>query len=271
MSDLYAVFGNPIEHSQSPVIHTAFAEQTQQSIVYEKRLVELGQFNQAVKQFVQQGGQGFNITVPFKEEAYALADQLTERARLAAAVNTIKVMADGSLLGDNTDGIGMVRDITENHGWQIKDKTVLLIGAGGAVRGVLGPLLEQQPEQLLIANRTVSKAQDLARLFAQHGNVSACGFGDIPKQAFDLVINGSSASLSGELPPIPIECIDEQSYCYDMMYGAELTVFLKWAQHQGTEYLADGLGMLVEQAAAAFELWRGVMPNSAVLLQQLRG
>lgn len=271
MTDRYAVFGNPVEHSKSPMIHAAFAEQTQQNMAYEKHFVELGQFDEAAKQFIQQGGKGFNITVPFKEEAYAFADQLSERARLAGAVNAIKVEENGCVLGDNTDGVGLVNDIIANHKWTIKDKTVLLIGAGGAVRGVLGPLLEQQPKQLIVANRTVSKAQDLAQLFADYGNISACGFADIPKQAFDLVINGSSASLSGELPPIPIECIDEQTYCYDMMYSQELTVFLKWAQHQGTENLADGLGMLVEQAAAAFELWRGVAPNSAAVLCYLKG
>lgn len=270
MTDRYAVFGNPVEHSKSPLIHAAFAEQTQQNMVYEKRLVELGQFDESAKQFIQQGGKGFNITVPFKEDAYAFADKLSERARLAGAVNTIKLLEDGTTLGDNTDGVGLVRDIMANHGWTIKDKTLLLIGAGGAVRGVLGPLLEQQPKQLIIANRTVSKAQDLAQLFADYGNISACSFEEIPKQAFDLVINGSSASLSGELPAIPIESIDEQTYCYDMMYGQELTVFLRWAQHQGAENLADGLGMLVEQAAVAFELWRGVKANGGEVLENLK-
>lgn len=270
MTDLYAVFGNPIEHSKSPVIHTAFAEQAGHDIRYEKRLVELGQFEQSARQFFQEGGKGFNITVPFKEEAYAFANQLSDRAKLAGAVNTIKLMEDGSTFGDNTDGAGLVRDITTNLAWQIQDKTVLIIGAGGAVRGVMQPLLEQKPKRVIIANRTLSKAEQLANLFASYGEVVASSFEDIPKRAVDLIINGSSASLSGELPPIPIECIDEETCCYDMMYGSELTVFLKWAQHQGAEKLADGLGMLVEQAAEAFTLWRGVRPDSQQVLQQTR-
>lgn len=270
MTDLYAVFGNPVEHSKSPFIHAVFAEQAEQDIRYEKRLVELGQFEQAAHQFFREGGKGFNITVPFKEEAYRLATQLSARAKLAGAVNTIKLQADGSILGENTDGIGLVQDICANQVWTVQDKTVLIIGAGGAVRGVLGPLLEQKPKQIFIANRTLSKAQSLAELFSPLGSVTACSFSEIPQQAFDLIINGSSASLAGELPPIPIECIDEETCCYDMMYGSELTVFLKWAQHQGTDKLADGLGMLVEQAAVAFELWRGVKPRSSEVLQLLR-
>lgn len=270
MTDQYAVFGNPVEHSKSPVIHAEFAKQTQQTMQYDKLFVELGQFQSAAQRFIQQGGKGFNITVPFKEDAVKFADELSPRAEKAGAANTIKVLDGGKVLADNTDGIGLVRDISLNHRWQIADKTVLVIGAGGAVRGVLGPLLEQQPKRLIVANRTVSKAEDLAQLFAADGNIEACGFDEIPRQAFDLIINGTSASLAGELPPIPIECIDEQTCCYDMMYAQELTVFLRWAHHQGTENLADGLGMLVEQAAEAFYLWRGVMPNTAPVLETMR-
>lgn len=269
MTDQYTVFGNPIEHSKSPLIHSEFAKQTQQDMHYGKQLVELGKFAETARAFIQQGGEGFNITVPFKEDAFNFVDERTARAEKAGAVNTIKVLANGKTLGDNTDGVGLVRDITQNLGWTIKDKVVLVLGAGGAVRGVLGPLLEQKPKQIIIANRTVAKAESLAELFTNDGNIQACAFADIPKQAFDLIINGTSASLSGDLPPIPIECIDEQTCCYDMMYSKEPTIFLRWASNQGAEQTADGLGMLIEQAAEAFFIWRSVNPLTLPVMSHL--
>lgn len=269
MSDQYAVFGNPIEHSKSPIIHQHFAEQTAQDIVYGKQLVELEQFDATVKKFVAEGGKGLNITVPFKEQAYALVDSLSQRAKKAGAINTFIVANDGCLHGDNTDGIGIVRDIKDNHGWPIKDKHILVLGAGGAVRGVLGPLLAEQPASVIIANRTVEKAEQLAELFKDDGNIQACGFAELNEQNFDLVINGTSASLSGSVPPISPQLITAQSHCYDMMYSQTLTPFLQWAKEQGCEQLADGLGMLVEQAAEAFYLWRGVRPDTASVIDYL--
>lgn len=269
MTDQYAVFGNPVEHSKSPRIHTLFARQTMQDMAYGKQHVELSDFIHAVREFIRHGGKGLNITVPFKEQAYALADTLSERAQKAGAVNTLAVQPDGSLYGDNTDGAGLLRDITVNLGWQITGKNILVLGAGGAVRGILAPLMVQQPASVIIANRTVEKAKQLAALFAAEGNISACGFQDIPQQPFDIIINGTSASLSGNVPPLPVAAISAQTHCYDMMYGNELTPFLRWAEKMGAGFVADGLGMLVEQAAEAFCLWRGVMPQTEVVINAL--
>ena len=270
MTDQYAVFGNPIAHSKSPDIHRQFAKSTGQDINYEKQLVELDGFEQAVKLFVAEGGKGLNITVPFKLEAYQLADKLSKRARQAGAVNTLIIDDAGDISGDNTDGIGMVTDMIENHGWQLAGKTVLILGAGGAVRGVLGPLLDTGPAKITIANRTIEKAKSLAQGFSQQGEIQAVGFAEIPKQAFDVIINGTSASLAGELPPIPVEAVGPQTACYDMMYSSALTPFLQWAKDNGSDKLADGLGMLVEQAAESFWLWRGVKPETRAVIESMR-
>ena len=269
MTDQYAVFGNPIKHSKSPEIHQAFAKQTQQDLHYAKQLVAVDDFATAVAGFVKAGGQGLNITVPFKLEAYELADSLSLRARQAGAVNTLKLESDGTIYGDNTDGIGLVNDIIDNHGWKIAGKTVLVLGAGGAVRGILGPLLAQNPAQVIIANRTFSKAQQLATAFAKVGNIKAQAFEDITSQPVDMIINGTSASISGDVPPISAATINSDTACYDMMYGKELTAFLLWAQQQGAVKLADGLGMLVGQAAEAFYVWRGVRPQVQAVIKQL--
>ncbi len=268
--DQYRVFGNPIAQSKSPEIHRRFAEQTGEALHYDKQLVELDGFAAAVQRFFADGGKGLNITVPFKLEAFELADQLTERARNAGAVNTLMRLPGGELLGDNTDGQGMVSDIVERLGWTLHNKRVLLLGAGGAVRGVLQPLLEQQPSQLVVANRTLSRAETLAREFTTYGEISACSFADLDGQQFDVVINGTSASLSGDLPPLPQSLLASGACCYDMMYGAEPTVFLRWAQAQGAAGIADGLGMLVGQAAESFALWRGIRPDIAPVIHALR-
>lgn len=270
MTDQYAVFGNPITHSKSPEIHSFFAEQCQQNMSYSKACIELDHFNEAVRAFQQQGGKGLNITVPFKLEAYALADSLSQRARQAGAVNTLMLTDDGHIHGDNTDGIGMVNDIVKNHGWSMQAKTILVLGAGGAVRGVLGPMLEQNPERIIIANRTVEKAQQLATAFSQLGTVEGIGFGQVPEHGIDMIINGTSASLSGNLPPLPGAIITELTVCYDMMYANKPTAFLAWAQAQGAVKLADGLGMLVGQAAEAFALWRQTRPEVGDLIPLLR-
>lgn len=268
--DRYAVMGNPISHSKSPVIHRLFAEQTGQSIDYEAILVERDGFIAAVRLFQQDGGKGLNITVPFKQEAWALVDERSDRAELAGAVNTIALQANGHLYGENTDGVGMVRDLMENHGIALTAKRILLLGAGGAVHGVLGPLLEQQPASVFIANRTVERAIHLARKFRPYGLVQGGGFDDLGEESFDLVINGTAASLEGEVPPVPASCIESQTCCYDMMYGREPTAFLQWSMKQGAGQYLDGLGMLVEQAAESFELWRGVRPVTRPVIEYLR-
>jgi shikimate dehydrogenase len=268
--DRYAVMGNPIAHSKSPQIHAAFARQTGQSLEYTAIQVEPGALPQAIGNFQANGGKGLNITVPFKQEAWQLADQLSDRARLAGAVNTIRFEDDGSLYGDNTDGAGLVRDIVHNHGGAITDAEVLILGAGGAARGVLEPLLEENPDSLVIANRTVDRATTLAGEFKSLGNVRGCGFDDLAGRQFSLIINATSASLQGELPPLPEGVIAEGGWCYDMMYGAEPTVFLCWAEAHGAARCLDGLGMLVEQAAESFTLWRGVRPETRKVIDTLR-
>ncbi|KAB0546914.1 shikimate dehydrogenase [Pseudomonas argentinensis] len=267
--DRYGVFGNPIGHSKSPLIHRLFAEQTGQQLSYEALLAPLEDFEGYARAFFAEG-RGANVTVPFKEQAFALADSLSERARRAGAVNTLKKLDDGRLLGDNTDGAGLVRDLTVNAGIDLRGKRILLLGAGGAVRGILEPFLAEQPQSLVIANRTVDKAEQLARQFADLGPVVASGF-DWIDAPVDLIVNGTSASLAGELPPIAASLIQPgHTCCYDMMYGAGPTAFNRWAAEQGAARTLDGLGMLVEQAVEAFHLWRGVRPDSAPVLAELR-
>ena len=274
MIDQYAVFGNPIEHSKSPQIHRQFAEQNQQSISYNKQLVPEGGFNSAADAFFGSNGKGLSVTVPFKQDAYRYADHTTDRARRAGAVNTLALQTDGKVLGDNTDGVGLVTDIKHNLGWEIRHKRVLILGAGGAVRGILEPLLAEQPQHIVIANRTVDKALQLAKQFAELGYLLGCGYDMLAEQSFDLIINGTSAGLQGQLPPLPDSLLATDngtvnSVCYDMMYGAQPTVFVQWAQQRGA-LASDGLGMLVEQAAEAFALWRGVRPQTDNVMQSLR-
>ena len=267
--DRYVVFGNPIAHSKSPVLHRLFAEQTGQSMQYDTLLAPLDGFAPCALAFFQEG-RGANVTVPFKEDAYRLANSLTPRAQRAGAVNTLSKQADGSLLGDNTDGAGLVRDLTVNAGFSLKGKRILILGAGGAVRGALEPLLAQGPTSVTIANRTVEKAEMLVELFSDLGPVAASGF-DWLREPVDLIINATSASLAGELPPIASSLIEPgKTLCYDMMYGKEQTPFCVWATEHGAGHVMDGLGMLAEQAAEAFFVWRGVRPDTAPALAQLR-
>ena len=268
MSDLYAVMGNPINHSKSPQIHSAFAAQTGQDLIYSAILVPLEKFKEEASSFFRHGC-GLNVTVPFKEDAWQYADTYSSRALRAGAVNTLIKKEDGSIHADNTDGVGIVRDITVNHDCAIAGKRVLVLGAGGAVRGILEPLLDEKPLEVVVANRTVSKAQNLAKDFSDIGKIVGCGFDQIEGQ-FDLIINGTSASLSGELPPIPESVIDQDTTCYDMMYGAEPTVFNLWAESLNAAATLDGLGMLVEQAAELFHAWRGVRPESAPVISSIR-
>jgi len=266
--DQYGVMGNPITHSKSPQIHTLFAQQTQQHLAYTAIHVDLGGFVQAVGNFDASGGKGLNITVPFKQEAFALVDELSARARCAGAVNTIKFEQHKSY-GDNTDGVGLVNDLTHNHHIDLQGKRILLMGAGGAARGVLAPLLECKPAQLVIANRTPDKAVALAEAFADLGKVTGCGYHEIDDQQFDIVINATAASLQGELPPLPDRLLAENAVCYDMMYG-KFTPFMEWAKAHGATKVLDGLGMLVEQAAESFFIWRGVRPQTAPVIALLR-
>ncbi|HOY23435.1 MAG TPA: shikimate dehydrogenase [Cellvibrio sp.] len=269
MTDQYAVFGNPINHSKSPAIHRQFAEQTGQDLHYAKQLVAEDAFVKTAQAFFSEGGKGLNVTIPFKVEAFQFAQQLTPRAECAGAVNTLAIQADGKILGDNTDGIGMVHDM-HNLGWELRGKRILVLGAGGAVRGIMQPVLAEYPTQVVIANRTLSKAEELAVHFHDLGDVQARSFEQLAGERFDVVINGTSASLSGDLPPLPTGLLNPNASCYDLMYGAEPTVFLKWAAEQGAVKLADGLGMLVGQAAEAFYVWRQIRPEVVPVINALR-
>jgi len=269
-TDLYAVIGNPISHSKSPIIHTLFAAQTGQDMRYEARLAPLDGFVQSVKEFQNAGGRGLNVTVPFKLEAYALADCLSLRAQRAGAVNTLLFKPDGSIEGDNTDGMGLVRDL-HHQGIIIKDAAILILGAGGAVRGVLAPLLAEQPTRLVIANRTADKAVQLAQDFADLSpNIQGCGYNELHGKHFDIIINGTSASLSGELPPLPDNLLKLGGIAYDMAYGNEPTPFQRWAEAHGASKALDGFGMLLEQAAESFYLWRGIRPGTQALRIAMR-
>ncbi len=266
MTSHYAVFGNPVAHSRSPLIHAEFARQTGQDLDYRAILAPLDGFAAAIDRFREAGGAGANVTVPFKEEAFLLATRLTPRAEQAGAVNTLKFDNDG-ILGDNTDGAGLVRDLTLNLRQPLAGKSLLLMGAGGAARGVIGPLLAEQPGRLVLANRTVEKALQLAELFG--GRISGAPYAALAGQRFDVVINATAASLKGELPPLPEDLLHPGALAYDMMYGSE-TPFMAWARQHGAERVADGLGMLVEQAAESFFLWRGIRPDTAPVIASLK-
>lgn len=270
MTDRYCVIGNPIAHSKSPLIHAQYAAQTGQQLEYERCLAPLDGFEATLLRLIAEGYRGANVTVPFKLDAARLATRLTPRAQAAGAVNTL-VFAAGEIVGDNTDGAGLVADIVKNAGVALAGKRMLLLGAGGAARGVVLPLLEHRPAQLVIANRTVATAEALVAQFsalAGEGVLSACGFERI-EGSYDIVINATSASMSAELPPIPANVFQPGALALDMMYGREPTVFLRFAADNGA-IARDGLGMLVEQAAEAFQAWRGVRPNTTELLDQLR-
>jgi shikimate dehydrogenase len=267
--DQYAVFGSPIKHSKSPRIHRLFATETLQSLEYSAKLVLAENFEAAVKDFFAGAGKGLNCTVPLKELAWQYADVLTERASFSKAVNTLILQKDGSILGDNTDGVGLVTDLMSNNKISIKRKRVLILGAGGASRGIILPILEELPNEIVIANRTVSKAETLAQEFSHKGNITASGYQDLAGQAFDLILNATSASLSGDLPPLVAGLLAEKGSCYDLAYANEPTPFIRWANQQGAKKSLDGIGMLVEQAAEAFYLWREVRPKTKPVIDLL--
>jgi len=271
-NDLYAVVGNPISHSKSPRIHSLFARQTGEQLEYTAIQAPEDDFANTVKGFFERGGKGLNITVPFKEQAWQLADLRTQRAERAGAANTLYKDSKGSLTADNTDGKGLVTDLMVNHGVRLAGKRLLVLGAGGAVRGVLGPILAEEPAALTIANRTLAKAEGLVSFFesvAGDTHLEACGF-EQPTSAFDIIINGTSASLQGDLPPVSTSVIGADTVIYDMMYSLQTTTFNQWALDQGATRVFDGLGMLVEQAAESFRIWRGKTPDTRPVIEELR-
>ncbi|MGC9403911.1 shikimate dehydrogenase [Vibrio genomosp. F10] len=266
--DRYVVFGNPITQSKSPFIHTLFARQTNQPLTYVSACPPKDGFKQAATLFFSEGGKGCNITAPFKEDAYQFADRLTERAQLAGAVNTLKKLDDGEIIGDNTDGEGLVQDLLQ-YQVPLKGARILLIGAGGAARGVIKPLLDQNPAEIIITNRTHAKAQQLADMFESYGNIKAINIGEVD-ESFDVIINSSSSGLTGDLPAISPAIFSPYSVVYDMVYGSGKTKFNQWAAEHSVSATYDGLGMLVGQAAESFMLWRGLRPGSRQILRELR-
>jgi shikimate dehydrogenase len=266
----FAVMGNPVAHSKSPLIHKQFAQQFKHNLEYIAIQVDIGGLSQAVEQFRAHGGNGLNITVPFKLDAFRLAEQLSDRAQIAEAVNTLRFDKDDSIFGDNTDGAGLVHDVQHNLGVGLKDKKILVLGAGGAVRGVLAPLLKHAPAQLVVANRTLARARELVHAFAEHGKLEVCEFEDLRGKHFDVVVNGTSASLQGELPPLPETLLARNALAYDMMYADHATPFMEWAHLHGAGKVADGIGMLVEQAAESYFVWNGVRPQTRPVIASLR-
>lgn len=268
--DQYGVIGYPVAHSRSPLIHGLFAKQTRQDMVYRLHEVAPEDFATSVTAFFTGGGRGLNVTLPHKPAAAAFANELTPRARLAGAVNTLAAQPDGAIVGDNTDGAGLVRDLTENLRVELTGKRVLVIGAGGAARGVLGPLLEFAPDRLQVINRTADRAVALAQRFRHLGPIEGSGFDGLGPEAYDVVINAtSSATVSGTRPDVSTSIIASRTVCYDMAYGREPTPFLRWAAAEGTAGTHLGWGMLVEQAAESFQLWRGIRPDTRPVLELL--
>lgn len=267
----FAVVGNPISHSISPGIHQAFSEQVKIPLQYHAIEIARDDFENGIQDLQQQGYSGLNVTVPFKQEAWALCHRRSPRAEDSGAVNTLIFQDDGEIAGDNTDGVGLTRDLVNNHHALINHRKILLLGAGGAVRGVLPALLALSPEELTIANRTMEKAEQLADDFRNHGEVTPCAYEDLGRDKFDLIINGTSAGLNNEVPPIPVEVLGVNSICYDMMYNLNSdTAFVEWAQNSGASRALDGLGMLVEQAAESFFIWHGVRVDSKTIIDSLR-
>ena len=270
MRDLYAVVGYPVSHSKSPAIHRLFAAQTGEDLEYRAIAIEPGQFAGDVESFRVRGGKGLNITLPFKHEAFALADTRQQRAIQAGAANTLWFDDQGRILADNTDGIGLVRDLTNNLGVELAQAKLLLIGAGGAARGVVGPLLATGPECLWVANRTEQRAVDLVASYPDSPRLQAVSLAGLADKRFDVIINATAASLQGELPLVPVSALRQGGVCYDLMYASEPTAFVRWGRQARAGTSVDGFGMLVEQAAESFFIWRGVRPQTAPVIEQLQ-
>ena len=268
--DNYCVVGNPVGHSKSPLIHRAFARQTGQRIAYDAVLVPVDGFGRALAEFRALGGKGLNVTVPFKEEAWCASEVRSPRAERAEAANTLWFDPEERVYADNTDGVGLIRDLEGNYGIRLRKRRILLLGAGGAAKGVVGPLLEADPMQLVIANRSASKAIELAARFVAQGEVEGGGFPSLDGRRFDVIINATAAGLQNEVPALPEDVLEMGGVCYDMVYGDRPTPFVGWGLAHGAAVSTDGLGMLVEQAAESFYLWRGVRPNSAPVIAELR-
>ena len=266
--DRYLVFGNPIAQSKSPFIHTLFAQQTQQKMSYQAKQPHNDEFLAEVAEFFEEGGKGCNVTAPYKEQAFQFATRLTHRAELAGSVNTLKRLDDGEIIGDTTDGEGLVQDLLNNH-VQLEGARILIIGAGGAARGVIRQILGHNPKELVIANRTFDKAQILTQMFEPFGNIKAVEIEKV-NSSFDLVINSTSASLYKTVPDISSAIFSKLTVSYDMSYGSGLTTFNAWAKDEGAVLMLDGLGMLVGQAAESFMLWRGIRPGTKQILRELR-
>lgn len=265
----FAVFGNPVKHSRSPDIHTLFASQFDIALAYQAINIKEDEFDLAVREFAEAGGKGLNITVPFKGAAFQLCDELSERARVCRSVNTIW-FNETLIYGDTTDGEGLVRDLQQNHQIELNDKRLLIMGAGGTVSPILSSLLDTSPESITIVNRTISKAENLAKQFGELGQLFTCAYDELNNTEFDLIINATSASLKGTMPDLPTSIIHKDTCCYDLMYSSEPTTFLKWAKEQGAKLCLDGLGMLVEQAASGFKIWHGKQPETTTVINALR-
>jgi shikimate dehydrogenase len=268
--DRYGVVGHPVAHSWSPFIHGLFARAAAQAMSYRLYDFTPQEFEPRVREFFTLGGRGLNVTLPHKISAVSIASKLTPRALHAGAVNTLAARKDGSLLGDNTDGAGLVRDLCDNLGVLITRRRILIVGAGGAARGILAPLLTLEPAQIIIANRTPERARALATTFENSGAVRGVGIHDIPTEAFDLLINATSASLSDDIPAVPASVIGPATVCYDLAYGRGSTAFIDWAARNGCSRAFQGWGMLVEQAAESFRVWRGIRPATAPVLAALK-
>lgn len=268
--DNYAVLGNPIKHSKSPEIHSLFAKQTTINIYYQSLEVPLTSFNDYVYAFLEKKGKGLNVTVPFKEQAFKICTHHTKRAISAGSVNTLWFGTGATIYGDTTDGKGFINDLIYNHKVEIKNKSVLILGAGGSVRAIIEPLLKQAPKEICIVNRTLTKAKEIAQMFTGEIHVTYCSYEQLNNQSFDIVINGTSLSLQAKLPPLPKTLLNKNACCYDLMYSYNQTVFMQWAKSNGASLILDGLGMLVEQAAESFNIWHKVKPNTKEVIRHLR-
>jgi len=269
--DRYAVIGHPISHSKSPIIHALFAEQTGENMRYEALDISPAELEEQLHACLTDGFSGLNVTVPHKENVIPLLDRLTERAELAGAVNTITRATDGTLEGDNTDGLGLIADLRDNLHIELIDASILILGAGGATRGIVPLLMEQQPAELMIANRTVEKAEALATTFAHLGNLTARGFEQLEDRNFHVIINATSAGLDGNIPPFPASLISPDTICYDLSYSMHGTPFVSWAKENGCKQAYQGWGMLIEQAAESFNIWRNIRPDTEYVRKRLPG
>jgi len=268
--DRYGVIGYPIAHSRSPIIHKLFAMQTNQSMEYDAMKVKPAELESAISSFRRSGGKGLNVTTPHKNKVAKLVDSMSDRARVAGAVNTLVFLED-AMQGDNTDGFGLIRDLEQNLEINLAGARILILGAGGATGGIMSPLLERNPESIVVANRTMNKAKALEAHFGNFGEVTACRFDSVPTEdGYDLMINATSAGLKGEAPPYPDEAVSEDTVCYDLSYALSPTPFCQWAAARGAAQSVMGWGMLVEQAAESFRIWRGIRPDTKPVLDQVR-